>query len=59
VVKVLHSKGLVYQGMAEAKKAESLKLDVMKNSSNYEKEEVEEHINALYQESIEHYKQAL
>lgn len=45
--------------MAEAKKADSSKLDVMKNSSNYEKEEAEEHINALYQESIEHYKQAL
>ena len=42
--------------MAETKKAESTRLDVMKNSTNEEKEEAEEQINALYKESIEHYK---
>lgn len=59
VVKVLHSKGLAYQGMAEAKKAESAKLYLNKNTTNEEKEEVEEHIKALYYEAIEHYKQAI
>ena len=34
--------------MAEAKKAESMQLEVMKNSTNEEKEEAEDHINALY-----------
>jgi tetratricopeptide (TPR) repeat protein len=59
VVKVLHSKGLAYQGMAEARKAETTELKVLKSMTNDQKEEAEEEVKALYSLAIEFYKQSL
>lgn len=38
VVKVLHSKGLAFQGMAESKRDDTTKLEVLKSNTNEQKE---------------------
>ena len=45
--------------MAEARKAETTELKVLKSMTNEQKEAAEDEVNSLYNLAIEHYKQAL